>query len=348
MPAKSKREIIDRPTLRDVGKLAGVDPSLVSRVLNNNSTTSASLATKKKILAAVKTLDYKVNFSARGLKMARSSTIGILLPNLRNPIYEEMVRKIQGQAMELGYGVILGSHAEIGSDKTFASLLVQGQVDGIIVLGLEINDASLQRLAENDDGRVLIVNARLPGISSSVVLEDSLGAEYCVNHLNELGHKKIVGIFSPLKSYTYKRRYTGYKKECDKLGIEPLIVIAKGFEYHDGYIATLEAIAKYKPTAIFAASNFLATGVLRALRECNLAVPEQVSIISIHDSVIAEYLSPPLTIFSLPILELATTAIEQLVGMIAGESPKHTIVKGKPILVLRSSTTAPPISVRLS
>jgi LacI family transcriptional regulator len=342
---KSKRQVTGPPTLKDVGKLAGVDPSLVSRVLNNDSTTSASPATKKKILAAVKALGYKVNFSARGLKMARSSTIGILLPDLKNPIYEEMVRKIQERAMELGYGIVLGSHAEIGADKTFASLLLQGQVDGILALGLEINDASLRRLAENDNGRVLTVNARFKGISSSVILEDSRCAEYCVNHLNELGHKKIVGIFSPLKLDIYKRRYTGYMKACDKLGIEPLNVIAEGFEYHDGYVATLEAIAKYKLTAIFAASNFLAIGTLRALRESHLTVPEQVSVISMHDSVITEYLSPPLTIFSLPTLELATTAIEQLVGMIVGESPKHTIVKSKPILVLRSSTGTPPRSV---
>lgn len=335
---KTHSQSARKPTLRDVGRLAKVDPSLVSRVMNNDSKAYATAETRKRIFEAIKSLDYKPNTSARGLKLARTSMLGLLLPDLTNPMNESVVNGIQEKAFDLGYGILIGNHAEIGVDTSFVSLLLQGRVDGLLTLGHAMTDNSLKALTETNDGRLLPVNGRIPGITSSVTVNDSLGSELCVAHLVSLGHKRIVGIFAPLKFDTAKRRLSGFKKACRRNGVEAIVVEARGYTYQQGYESANIAIAKFNPTAIFASSLGIAIGTLAALREQNLEVPEQVSVIAFHDAEIANFTSPPLTTVSLPAMEMGMESVEQLVKMISGGKPKHHIVAGEPVLILRRST----------
>jgi DNA-binding LacI/PurR family transcriptional regulator len=330
-----------RATLRDVGREAGVDPSLVSRVINDDPKAYATTETRKRILAAIRLLDYKPNASARGLKLARTSTIGVLLPDLTNPMNEAIIKGIQEKALELGYGVVIGNHAEVGVDRAFASLLLQGQADGLITLGHEMTDKTLRLISESNDGRILPVNGRIPGISSSVNLNDARGSEIAVEHLAKLGHKRIIGIFAPLRFDTAKRRQEGFKNACRRFGIEPIAVEAEGYTYQDGFNSATEGITDFKPTAIYASSLVIAIGTLKALKSQNFRVPEDVSVIALHDAEIANFTSPPLTTISLPASQMGSDAVVRIVDLISGGKPMHHVIDKKPILIKRESTAVP-------
>ena len=338
MPPKKSSILQRKATLRDVGRLAKVDPSLVSRVLNNDPNATASAATKSRILSAAKKLNYTTNFSARNLKMAKTLTIGLLLPDLTNPVNDLVAHGVQERAAELGYGVVIANHSDIGGDKTISQMLTQGHVDGIIAFVHSINDTLLENLSKNSNGRILPMNGKIKGIESSVSLDDPKAAEMCVEHLVDLGHKKIVGIFGSTSNDSPKRRVAGFKKGCAKYNIQPNIVFTQGYSSHDGYLATLEAITKYSPTAIFPSSNSYALGTYRALYEKKFRIPEDISVITLHNSTLTEFLSPPLTSVRLPAEEMGKVSAEKLIDMLSGKKVKHFIVDGKPSLVLRGST----------
>lgn len=330
-----------RATLRDVGREAGVDPSLVSRVINDDPKAYATTETRTRILAAIRLLDYKPNASARGLRLARTSTIGVLLPDLTNPMNEVIIRGIQEKALELGYGIVIGNHAEVGVDKAFASLLLQGQADGLIILGHEMTDNTLRLISEGNDGRILPVNGRIPGIFSSVNLNDAHGSEIAVEHLAKLGHKRIIGIFAPLRFDTAKRRQEGFKKACRRFGMEPIAVEAEGYTYQDGFNGAIKGITDFRPTAIYASSLVIAIGTLKALKSKNLRVPEEVSVIALHDAEIANFTYPPLTTISLAAAQMGSDAVVRIVDLISGGKPTHHVINKKPILIKRDSTSAP-------
>ncbi len=338
MPPKKSSMLPRKATLRDVGLLAKVDPSLVSRVLNNDPNATASPATKSRIFSAAKKLNYTPNFSARNLKMAKTLTIGLLLPDLTNPVNDLVAHGVQERAAELGYGLVIANHSDIGGDRTMSRMLTQGHVDGIIAFVHSINDSLMESLSKNSNNRILPMNGKIKGIESSVSLDDPKAAEMCVKHLADLGHKKIVGLFGSTSNDSPRRRVMGFKKGCAKYNIKPNIVFTQGYSSHDGYLATLEAITKYSPTAIFPSSNSYALGTYRALYEKKFRIPEDVSVITLHNSALTEFLSPPLTSVMLPAGEMGKVSAEKLIDMLNGKKIKHLVVVGKPSLVLRGST----------
>jgi len=327
-----------KATLRDVGKLAKVDPSLVSRVLNNDPNASASARTKKRILDAAKKLNYTTNISARNLKLASTKTIGLLLSDLTNPTNDLVAHGVLQRSAELGYDVIIANHSDIGGDKTFVKMLSQGHVDGILAFVNSVNEAEFEELSDRLLERILPMNGKLTGLQCSVTVDDALAAEMCVDHLVGLGHKNMVGIFAPQLHDSPKRRVVGFKKACTRNGIEPKILLTHGYSQRDGYLATLEAISEYSPTAIFPSSNAYVLGAYRALYERNLRIPDDVSVITIHNSEVTEYLSPPLTNVMLPANEMGKMAAEKLINIIDGQKIGHVTVGIPPRLVLRSST----------
>ena len=331
-----------KATLKDVGILAKVDPSLVSRVLNADPKASASAKTKARIISAAEKLNYSTNMSARNLKMASTMTIGLLLPDLTNPINDVVAHGVQERAAELGYGVIIANHSDIGGDRTMVQMLSHGHVDGIIAFVHSVDDTVLENLTKNSNGRILPMNGKIRGIDGSVSLDDPLAAQMCVEHLIDLGHKKIVGLFAPSVNDSPKRRMNGFKRACAMFDIEPNIVFTQGYGPRDGYLATLEAVSKYSPTSIFPSSNSYALGTYRALFEKKIRIPDDISVITLHNSHLTEFLTPPLTSVMLPAQEMGKLSAEKLIEMLNGKKSKHYIVEGKPALVLRGSTAPVP------
>jgi LacI family transcriptional regulator len=326
-----------------VAALAGVDASLVSRVLNDHPKASAAAATRARIHEAARTLGYQPNVVARGLRMARTWTLGLLLPNLANPMYADIARAAERRAVERGFGLIFGTHEEGKEEATFARLLQQGRVDGLLAASGTLGDGLLRRLADTGQGPVVMLNRRVRGVRPSVTVDDAAGAALAVTHLAGLGHRYVAGIFGPGAIDTLRRRRSGFLAGAEAQGIEATLVEASGLDAAAGRAAAAEVFrAKPKATAIFASTFAIGVGTLRAAREHGIRVPEDVSLIALHDSELADYLSPPMTTVGLPVAEMAHRAVDLLIDLIDGAKPYSVVVDTAPVLKARGSTAPPP------
>lgn len=319
--------------------MARVDPSLVSRVLNQHPMANARPATRDRIIKAAKTLGYEANVVARGLRMARTSTLGLLLPNLSNPMYATIARAAEVQARARGFGLVFGTHAEGDDEATFAKLLQQGRVDGVLTASGVLGDAFLRRFANRDDTPVVVINRRVRGVRSAVTVDDAAGAALAIRHLAELGHNHIAGIFAPPTIDTTRRRRAGFLAQAKRSRLKTILVEAGGLGGDAGIAATKEIFAKHRNvTAIFASTFAQGMGTLRAAREANVRVPGDMSVIALHDSDLADYLNPPLTTVRLPVEEMAHRAVDLLADMISGGAAKSTVIEAEPVLMRRQST----------
>lgn len=330
-----------RSTLRDVAQLAGVDASLVSRVVNQHPKASATPQTRARILAAVETLGYRPNVAARGLRLARTFMIGLLLADLSNPMYSAIISGAEEQAHEMGFGLLTGTHHEGESESTFARLLQQGRVDGLLVASGLKRDAFIRQVAAN--GPVALVNRRVRGVGASVVVDDAAGARLAIDHLVGLGHTNICGLFGPGYIDTSQRRQAGFASACQELGVTGAAVTCPSWNAAAGYQAARELIGTQdRFTAVFASTFLMGIGVLRAARELRVPVPKRLSVIALHDSELADYLAPPLTTVAMPSREMGRLGVSLLVGMLDGRPPRHVVVPDDPLLVVRGSTGRRP------
>ncbi len=331
-----------RVTIKDVARAAGVHQSLVSRVVNDDPKASASPSTRQKILEAVEQLGYRANVVARGLRMARTWTLGFVLPDFDNPLYSSIVKGVDAEATALGYGVVLGAHAEGASGDTFARLLRQGRVDGLLVASGTLRDSFLREVSTSGPGPVVLVNRRVRRINASVVVDDEAGASLAVAHLAELGHTTIAGIFGPTFIDTARRRRTGFEAACAKAGVAGGVIEMPTWDSAAGYDATLRALEERPDaTALFASTFLMGVGSLSAARTLRVPVPRALSIIAMHDSQLAAYLEPPLTTVAMPTVEMGRAATRLLVSMVDGQPGQHIVADGPAQLMVRKSTARP-------
>ena len=335
-----------RVTLRDVAELVGVDPSAVSRVVNNDPRVSVSEATRKRILAAVEQSGYRPNLGARGLRVSRAWTIGFVLPSLSNPMYEPIVRGVERTAGKHGYGIVLGSQIEGRSAGTFANLLQEGRVDGLLIASSTLHDDFIRDIVEHGPGPVVPVNRRVEGVLSSVVVDDEGASRTAFNYLLSLGHKAIGGIFGPSEIDTSVRRKKGFTDGARRARVKPVIVDRPGWSAEDGFEGARQVLEEHpEVTAIYASTFLMGIGALRAAAEKGRPVPASLSVLCLHDSPLAGYLVPPLTTVRLRTEEAGMAAVELLVDRLAGGPERAIMIEGAGEIVERSSTgPAPSVS----
>jgi LacI family transcriptional regulator len=333
-----------RATIRDVARLAGVDVSLVSRVLNDHPKASAAAATRERILEAAKTLGYQANVVARGLRMARTWTLGLMLPNLTNPMYAEIIRAAERRARERGYGLVFGTHVDGEEEATFARLLQQGRVDGLLTASGVHGDAFLRRIANGGYGPLVMLNRRVRGVHPTVTVDDAAGTALAVTHLVGLGHKFIAGIFGPGEIETTRRRRAGFIAAAEDAGIDATPIDAAGVDAAVGSeIAERIFVSHPRTTAIFASTFGIGMGVERAARRRGVRIPDDVSLVALHDSDLGDYLNPPMTTVLLPVDEMAQRAVDVLIDVIDGAAPDSIVVRTPAQLRLRESTARPNV-----
>jgi LacI family transcriptional regulator len=328
------------PTLRDVAALAVVDPSVVSRVLNADPTLKVTDATRQRVLAAVERLGYRPNALARGLRMATTSAIGLVLPEVSNPVYGPIVVGAERRASEAGYVLVLGSGADAATtEASFARLLDEGRVDALLVASATVEDELLRGLTRGA-APVLAVNRRIAGAVGSIVVDDAAGARLATRHLIELGHRRIVHVSGPPAMDTSARRQAGYEEAMREAGLAPRVVLGRGWDAQSGYSVAGDAIGHPATTALFVANIMAAIGVIRASRERGLQVPGDLSVVALHDSPVAEFFEPPLTTVRLPLEQLGRAAVELVMERLDGASPRDVLLADPPRLLLRGSTRA--------
>lgn len=333
-------------TLSDVAARAGVSISAVSRVLTNAPSSRVSEQTRKRIEDAARELDYRPNYAARALKLARTDVVALVVPGLTNAIFSELMRGIEEAANEVDYMVLLARADSVRpAAPTIARLVGEGRVDGVLMqVGDSTPDGDLSAILAGDVPAVLI-NSLRAGNVGSVILPDEDGARVAVEHLVELGHRSIGLVNGVPTSDTADRRGAGFAAAMAAagLGADPTHVIRSGYEPRQGREAIQQLAALPElPTALVVANVNAALGVLAEARSLGIRVPDDLSIVAIHDAWTAENAWPPLTTVRMPLYELGRVSMAALVERIDSQVNRDIVVRDPlPALVPRGST-APP------
>jgi LacI family transcriptional regulator len=331
-----------RVKLRDVAERAGVDASLVSRVLNDHPKASAGPATRRRILEAARELGYQPNVAARGLRTSKTWTLGLLLPNLTNPMYATIARACARRAQERGYGLVFGTHVEGEDAETFVRMMQQGRVDGLLTASGVLGDGFLRQVATGAMGPFVMLNRRVRGVRSCVTVDDTAGAAMATRHLTDLGHTEVAGIFGPGSIDTTVRRLAGFEEAGRLANVRLTRVEGAGLDPAAGAAAAHTLFRDHRQvTAIFASTFAIAAGVLRTARASGVRIPGDVSLVGLHDSELADYLAPALTTVRLPVEEMAGRAVDLLVDQIDGGEQLNVLVRTAPVLIARESTARP-------
>ncbi len=332
------------PTLSDVAARAGVSISAVSRVLSNAPSSRVSSATRQRIEDAARELDYRPNFAARALKFSRTNVVALVVPDLTNAIFAELMRGVEEAASELGYMVLLARAESVQpAAATLAGLVGEGRVDGVLI---QVGDnTTTDDLAGILDGRVpaVLINSRREDHVGSVILPDEEGVAVAVDHLASLGHTAI-GLVNGLPTTdSAVRRGAGFQAAMAAAGLplNPDFVTWLGYEPQQGRAAlrALGALTE-RPTAVVVANINAALGLMVEARNVGIGIPTDLSIVAIHDAWTAENAWPPLTTVRMPLYELGKRSMTAIFDRIRTGAIADVVVRAPaPQLVVRESTT---------
>ena len=332
-------------TIRDVAREAGVSVATVSRVFNDSGPVSERA--RRRVREVAQVLRYTPHGAARSLITAKTSTLGVLLPDLYGEFFSEVIRGIDQRAKLSRYHLLVSGMHDARSDLEAALRAMRGRVDGLIVMWPEV-DARV--LVENlsDDLPVVLLNCPPHGAPFDALSVDNFGGAYAMTrHLLGLGHRRIALIRGAEHNHDATERRRGYRAALRDAGVKlPGDWEARGdFTEESGHhaIARLLDLAP-RPTAIFAANDAMAIGALSALRDAGVSVPHQMAVAGFDDIPTARYLNPPLSSMHVPIAELGERAMDILLERLAhdngatrSESRRETV---KPTLVVRRSCGA--------
>lgn len=334
-------------TLRDVARLADVNPSTVSRVLNGDKSLSVRPETRERILKVAAELNYVPNAMARGLKLGQSMTMGLLVPDIQNPFFADIISGAVTEANNQRYYVLFG-HTEERPEKEreYVEVMKSQRVDGLILATAMTSDQTVDHLL-NGDVPFVLANRVSDSVSSYVAADDRKAAEEVVRYLAGLGHRRIAHISGPLYTETGLNRLHGYRTALRDMDI-PYVseyMVEGHFSPAAGYAATKTLFGRLDPndypTAIFAPNDMAAMGIMRRLHEMRLRIPEDVSLVGFNDIYLAEQVG--LTTVRMPTVEMGAMAVRMLLNLIRGEGqPQPQLLPTE--LVVRSSTAPPHAS----
>ncbi|HEY3685187.1 MAG TPA: LacI family DNA-binding transcriptional regulator [Streptosporangiaceae bacterium] len=333
-------------TLRDVAQLAGVHPGTVSRALNEATRPLVNAETTRRVLDAAEKLKYRPNPIARGLKTNRSRTVGVIVPDLLNPLFAAIVRGIEARLDRDGYTLLItNTDNDPDRERTQFEAMLARQVDGFITATAH-RDHRLITEVVGPDAKVVLVNRRADDNAlPAVTVDDERGVRLTVAHLVELGHRRIAQLSGPSRLSTGMRRRQGFVAAMAERGLDvdpELLDSGDGFTEAEGARVCRDLIGRGVPfTAIVAGNDLMALGCLDALDEVGLRCPEDVSIVGFNDIPFAGRFRPPLTTVRIPHYELGATAGGLLLDMLRGEDVGRRQILLDPELIVREST-APP------
>ncbi len=329
-------------TLKDVASQANVSIPIVSKVLSGNPEVRVSADTRQRILNAAKDLHYRPNASARSLKAKRTFTLGLFVPDVGNPVIPEIIRGVEAGARSAGYSAFVSHLDEKAvSERLYIAWLQEGRFDGLIIATARLNDAIIDDLVQSNFPFVL-VNRRESSTNMHITIDDTSGARIATRHLIDLGHRRIAHLAGPLMFDTSLRRLQGYRLELDSHGIAYNASLVREYAWHtwEGGKSAMKRLLKMKnpPTAVFAGNFMGAVGALGALKAAGLKVPEDFSLIGLHDSPLAEVLDPPLTVVKMPLHDMGRRAADILISILEDKPCQIPQVLPPERLIIRKST----------
>jgi len=328
-------------TIAEVAKLAGVHESTVSRALNPSSRGIVNEKTARRVEAAAQSLQYVPNIMARGLRTKSSMTVGVIIPDLTNPIFPPIIRGIERHLAPLGYTTLL---ADTDGSKVLESSaitsLTQRRVDGFII-ATGVEESALMLSLERSGVPVVLANRGAGETSYPLVTgNDEAGIQEAVGHLYKLGHRSIVHVAGPQSFSTSRIRSEAVSRACEARGITLKIETTEALTIEQGERATDSLLEdkNFVFTAIQASTDLLALGVLRSIRRHGLRCPEDISVVGFNDMPFAEEFSPGLTTVRVPLEAIGEESAKQLVRIFKDDETVPGVVTLPVSLVVRAST----------
>lgn len=323
-------------TIRDVARTAGVSVSTVSRVLNESGYVSSDA--KKRVEHAAELLKYMPNGLARGLVSKRTSTIGLLIPDVSNPFFAEVARGIEDAASSIGYSVILcNSDWQVPREEMYINNLHSRWVDGVVIAGARSEERSLRNALR--DLPFVLVDRRGSDTTDSVWTDNEQGGFIATRHLLEEGCKKIVHISGPSDSPSGQARLNGYLRAINlHMGVAA-DVIEGDFRFESGFTAAKKLLSKGNPPdAIFAGNDMMALGVIQAAQSVGCSIPEKLKVVGYDNISFAAYVSPALTTVEQRSYTMGSMALTLLADAITNPSHVTSSHEIQPKLIVRKSS----------
>lgn len=330
--------------MHEVAEAANVSIATVSRVINDSG--GVSVAVAERVREAMKALNYHPSSVARSLKVQRSMLVGVLVPFLDHPSYSRMALAIERSLFDQGYhALICNAEEDEARERAYIEMLLRQRVEGIIIDTSARSFDGLIELQKNHVPIVLFDRIVNTIQCNQVFCDNSLGGYTGIQHLAELGHRRIGVIATMSYTETMMRRVAGTRQAIDAYGIDadPALLIQGDTQLFDmGYNAAKHLLQlDPPPTAIFALTDVTAVGVMHAAAEMGLHIPDDLSVVGYDDLPIASYTIPPLTTVAQPIMQMGETASAVLIRHIENaELPPERVVLPTQLVV--RATTAPP------
>ncbi|MCM2679047.1 LacI family DNA-binding transcriptional regulator [Echinimonas agarilytica] len=335
------------PTIKDVAKEAGVSIATVSRVVNNGP--KVGDATRARVLQIMQDIGYRPNANARALVMQKEASLGVVIPELTDPFYASLASGVDTVARQHNMQLLLSTGLiEASTERAAIELLLQRRCDAMIVHSKFMSDDELTELAVATPGMVFI-NRYLPDIPERCIWLDNIaGGKLAARHLLVNGHTNLACITSDYSIDDPMLRLQGFKEELGEAGVS---LREEAIEYGapgqlGGELATQALLAKNIPfTGIFAYNDSMAAGVIKALHDAGLKVPQDVSVVGFDDVLLSRYVRPQLSTMRYPIERMAINAAELALSLVGGHpSELHSTNKYLPTLVKRESSSNASLS----
>lgn len=336
-----------RVTLKDVAQAVGVHVSTVSRALDPRTRHLITPEVAEAIIKTSERLEYRQNAAAYSLKTNRTRTVGVVLPDITNPIFPPIIRGVEDALAAHKYVAILANtDGDMRREEEITETLRARGVDGMILASVEREDEAVSSLTEEGIA-IVTVNRQVsdPGISSVAHDEDE-GIRLVLDHLVELGHKKIANIAGPQALSTGEARYRAFERHRGLMALDPdpgLVAFASGFKESEGERCAAELMARQAGfTALVCSNDRLAVGAVTALRAAGLDCPGDVSVTGYNDMPLVDRLSPPLTTIRVQQYRAGRAAAELLLKALhtppTEREPQHVVLPVE--LIVRGSTQA--------
>jgi len=333
-----------RTRIHDVAQAAGVHASTVSRVLNPRTRAMVSHAVAERIEALADKLGYSPDPVAAGLRTRRTSTIGVLIPDIANPVFPLILRGIEVALANAGYtAIIANTDNDAARARAALARLAARRIDGAILATVTRRDALIEQCLALGLPTVLVNRAADGARLSAVVVDDRAGIALAVEHLFALGHHAIAHVAGPGNISTGQARRAGFLAATLAHGLAaPPVAAADAYSIAAGERACAQLLGMGRQlSAIVAANDLLALGCYDALRSRGLACPRDVSVTGFNDMAFADRFNPPLTSVRIPHREMGEEAARLLLALIADPGIPTQEIKLQPVLAERASTAAP-------
>ena len=338
-----------RVTITDVARAANVHASTVSRVLNGRAELSLLPETRERVIAAATRLGYRPSALARGLRLRRTFTLGMLVPDITNPVFPSIIKGVEGAAHTRGYHLILcNTDDSFEREASYLRVLREWRVDGILIASSSTADSTIAELRREKVPFVLLNSASRASDDLAVVPDNRQGAAAAIEHLIQLGHRRIGLVAAPQTTMAGQERLLAARATLRRHHLghgDDLVAVADSFSEASGYRAARRLLLDGEPlTALFCANDLIALGAIRLAREINLSVPDDLSVVGFNDIPQSELFDPPLTTVHVPQEEMGVLAAAVLIDALEGKHHVRRQVLLETELVVRGSTAPPPAS----